>query len=141
MSKRVQLSTASGSGGVERPSAVAASSALQQQLSFCCLLCGWDVPCTTCPFNWFGFDPRRFRSRLDTPHEAGGPSAEVQAALQTLEMAVGGAAFSEAQLKAAFRDQALRWHPDCNPEPGAEDRFKRVLRAYELLRPRAQPDA
>jgi hypothetical protein len=105
------------------------------------MLCGWDVPCTTCPFNWFGFDPRSFRSHLGMQHEAGGLSAEVRVALQTLEMAADGAAFSVAELKAAFRDQALRWHPDCNPEPDAEDRFKRVLHAYELLRPRALPDA
>lgn len=38
------------------------------------------------------------------------------------------------ELKRAFRKQALRYHPDRNPhDPGAEERFKEVTWAYELL--------
>lgn len=136
-------SSGDGENRVEKPSAVAAFSSLQQQLSFCCLLCGWDVPCTTCPFNWYGFDPRQFRKRYGSRHGAGSESdhspREVQAALQTLGMPPSSAEFSESELKTAFRDQALQWHPDCNPDPGAEDRFKEILHAYELLLPRATP--
>lgn len=37
-------------------------------------------------------------------------------------------------LKRAFRKQALRYHPDRNPDdPAAEARFKEVNRAYEVL--------
>ena len=39
------------------------------------------------------------------------------------------------QIKSAFRNQALRWHPDRNPDdPGAERRFKAAAEAYEILR-------
>lgn len=39
------------------------------------------------------------------------------------------------QIKSAFRREALRWHPDRNPEdPDAERRFKAAAEAYEILR-------
>ena len=39
------------------------------------------------------------------------------------------------QIKSAFRREALRWHPDRNPDdPGAEGRFKAIAEAYEILR-------
>ena len=41
---------------------------------------------------------------------------------------------SEADIKKAFRQMALRFHPDRNPEdPEAEARFKRIAEAYEVL--------
>lgn len=36
-------------------------------------------------------------------------------------------------LKRAYRRLARQYHPDINKEPGAEDRFKEVGRAYEVL--------
>ena len=36
-------------------------------------------------------------------------------------------------LKRAYRRMARQYHPDINKEPGAEDRFKEVGRAYEVL--------
>ncbi len=37
------------------------------------------------------------------------------------------------ELKRAYRRLARRYHPDVNKEPGAEDRFKEINRAYEVL--------
>jgi molecular chaperone DnaJ len=37
-------------------------------------------------------------------------------------------------VKKAFRELALRWHPDRNPQnPGAAVRFRKILEAYETL--------
>lgn len=37
------------------------------------------------------------------------------------------------QIKTAFREKAKRYHPDVCKEPGAEDLFKDVNAAYEIL--------
>lgn len=39
----------------------------------------------------------------------------------------------DAALKRAFRKLARQYHPDVNSEPGAEDRFKEISEAYEVL--------
>ena len=36
-------------------------------------------------------------------------------------------------LKRAYRRMARQYHPDINKDPGAEDRFKEIGRAYEVL--------
>ena len=36
-------------------------------------------------------------------------------------------------LKRAYRQQARKYHPDVNKEPGAEDKFKEIGKAYEAL--------
>jgi len=41
---------------------------------------------------------------------------------------------SAAQIKAAYRELAQRWHPDRSPEPDAVERFRRIQEAYEVLR-------
>ncbi|MBW7904611.1 MAG: molecular chaperone DnaJ [Phycisphaerae bacterium] len=37
------------------------------------------------------------------------------------------------EVKRAFRQAALKYHPDRNREPGAEDKFKEASEAYEVL--------
>lgn len=40
---------------------------------------------------------------------------------------------SDADIKRAFRKLAQQWHPDVNTEPGAEERFKEINEAYQVL--------
>ncbi|KGL72878.1 DnaJ subfamily B member 1, partial [Tinamus guttatus] len=49
---------------------------------------------------------------------------------RTLGLARGA---SDEDIKRAYRRQALRYHPDKNKEAGAEERFKEVAEAYDVL--------
>jgi molecular chaperone DnaJ len=40
---------------------------------------------------------------------------------------------SEAEIKRAFRKLAQQWHPDVNTEPEAQERFKEINDAYQVL--------
>ena len=41
---------------------------------------------------------------------------------------------SEEEIRRSYRRLARKYHPDINKEPGAEDRFKQLSEAYEVLR-------
>lgn len=40
---------------------------------------------------------------------------------------------SDAELKSAYRKQAMHWHPDRNKSPEAETKFKEINEAYQIL--------
>ena len=40
---------------------------------------------------------------------------------------------SDAEIKRAFRKLAQQWHPDINTEAGADERFKEINEAYQVL--------
>lgn len=49
---------------------------------------------------------------------------------ETLEISESA---SEAEIKKAYRKLARKYHPDVNKEKGAEDKFKEINAAYEIL--------
>ena len=49
---------------------------------------------------------------------------------KTLEITEGA---SEAEIKKAYRKLARQYHPDVNKDPDAEDKFKEINSAYEIL--------
>lgn len=40
---------------------------------------------------------------------------------------------TDAEIKAAYRKQALKWHPDRNKTPEATEKFKEINKAFEVL--------
>src|SRR5687768_7516180 len=44
-----------------------------------------------------------------------------------------GRSATEQEIQSAYRRLARRYHPDVNDDPGAEERFKQINEAYEVL--------
>ena len=41
---------------------------------------------------------------------------------------------TEEEIKTAYKNLAKKFHPDINKEEGAEDKFKEIKEAYDLLK-------
>ncbi len=56
--------------------------------------------------------------------------------LSILELNQGA---SEDEIKKAYKKLAMKYHPDRNKEPDAEDKFKEISDAYQILTGKSQP--
>ena len=48
-------------------------------------------------------------------------------------------AASKDEIKKAYRKLAMKYHPDRNKEPNAEEKFKKISDAYQILTGKSQP--
>ena len=64
---------------------------------------------------------------------AGGPVSQVAANATHYSVLGVGQGASAGEVKKAYLKLALKFHPDKNKEAGAEERFKRIVEAKEVL--------
>lgn len=57
-------------------------------------------------------------------------------AYATLELAPGT---SQEDAKKRYRELSKKWHPDINKDPGAEDKFKKINEAYQIVQSGKDP--
>jgi hypothetical protein len=109
---------------------------------------GWESPCTTCPFEWYNFQGKsKDDSRFHMFQSKGDNKDQIIKAFSLLDLPKPSKAtsfdsfqsirnsskYKREDIKKAFRNQALKWHPDCSKEPNAENKFREILDAYQLL--------
>ncbi|CAG9466534.1 unnamed protein product [Pedinophyceae sp. YPF-701] len=74
---------------------------------------------------------RAGRPRTAAPRR--GAALRVRAATDYYETLGVSRDATQKQIKTAYRQKARKFHPDVNKEPGAEDKFKEISNAYEVL--------
>ena len=47
---------------------------------------------------------------------------------------------SDDEIKKAYRKMAVKWHPDKNKSPEAEEKFKDIAMAYDVLKDKKKRD-
>lgn len=74
-----------------------------------------------------------FSRQQQDPRQKRGHSAIVYADQDYYSVLGISKSADKAAIKSAYRQKARKFHPDVNKEPGAEDTFKAVSNAYEVL--------
>ena len=78
--------------------------------------------------------PKCASSRVTPPRRpARGARLTVKAARDFYEVLGVSRAADAKEMKRAYRQLARKYHPDVNKEPGAEEKFKEISNAYEVL--------
>lgn len=84
----------------------------------------WFSECMVCSF----FLQESTRSEQDTPCLAIKPTGK-----DFYKILGVSPESNEDEIKKAYRKMALKFHPDKNSDADAEDRFKEIAEAYEIL--------
>ncbi|GAU36341.1 hypothetical protein TSUD_321800 [Trifolium subterraneum] len=84
--------------------------------------------------TFFARDSLRFNtSSFQTLHRRRGSRFIVRAGTDFYTVLGVSKNSTKAEIKTAYRKLARNYHPDVNKEPGAEEKFKEISNAYEVL--------